>query len=499
MNTLSMQNATAQPFAQVPVLDFDSFRKSIVEQSETQRVLAFFAMPEGEKHKLVAVFGDPKVHLLHVSSTIVEKEYPSLTPDVSALHWFEREIVEQFGVIPQGHPHLKPIRFHKDNKGNNPFAPNEEILPGVTDYLEMTGDAPHEVAVGPVHAGVIEPGHFRFQCMGETVYSLEIELGYQHRGIENMLIGGPHANSRFLLETASGDSSIANAINYALVCEALTNRHASASSARLRQIALELERLANHIGDMGALAGDVAFLPTQSFCGRIRGDVLNLTAEIAGNRFGRNLVIPGGNRLPLETQRAKKIHDKLLVIKKELMHALELMLNAPTALDRFENTGAVPTEQAKTVGLVGVAGRASGLNVDARVDFPHPNTEPLAVAKAQDGDVMSRILIRFQEIQTSCDWLIDALENIINDIPQTYPIQAKCLPNAVAVAVTEAWRGETVAVAITDENGNFRRFKVVDPSFHNWFGLALALRSEQISNFPICNKSFNLSYCGHDL
>ncbi|MBO7742491.1 MAG: NADH-quinone oxidoreductase subunit C, partial [Victivallales bacterium] len=432
-------------------------------------------------------------------ATVTGSEYPSLTPELPALHWFEREIAEQYSIIPQGHPHLKPIRFHRDHQGRSAFGEGEP-RPGVTDYLAMSGDAAHEVAVGPVHAGVIEPGHFRFQCMGETVYSLEIELGYQHRGIEKMLEGGPSAAAPHLFETAAGDTSIANAVNYSMLIEALGGIQPPRDALLLREIALELERMANHTGDMGALAGDVAFLPTASFCGRIRGDILNLTAEIAGNRFGRNLVIPGGTSRGLEVARAADIRKRLETAGRELFHAVDLMLNAPTVLDRFENTGTVSLEDAAAAGLVGVAGRACGIAADARTDFPHPGS-PAAIPAAfgKGGDVMARINVRYQELKASLKWLLQALDSIKADIPACTAAAPRLQPDSIAVAVTEGWRGENVAAAITDGSGCFRRCKLVDASFHNWFGLALALRSEEISNFPICNKSFNLSYCGHDL
>ena len=192
---------------------------------------------------------------------------------------------------------MKPVRYHHSYRSGHDAwgrAVDDPILPGVTDFFRVEGAEVHEVAVGPVHAGVIEPGHFRFQCHGEQVFHLEIALGYQHRGVERALVGGPTKRTLPMMETVAGDTTVGHALAYAHAVEALAGTRIPARAHAIRGIALELERLANHVGDLGALAGDVAYLPTASYCGRLRGDFLNMTAEICGSRFGRGLVRPGG-------------------------------------------------------------------------------------------------------------------------------------------------------------------------------------------------------------
>ena len=515
--TLTIANGAAEPRQNVPDLPVQTFRETLLERVNRQqrRVSAFFAMPacrdgggQNQGLELIAVLSDDDTHACELARTTVQDDFPSLTPEAPAFAWFERELAEQYGLVVTGHPWLKPIRFQPpmpDGTANaNQPAATRAITVGETGYFTLAGDAVHEVAVGPVHAGVIEPGHFRFQCLGEDVFSLEISLGYQHRGIEKMLLGGPDRRTLPMLATASGDATIAATTAYAQLCEALNPDLSPAPDALLlRGIAAELERLANHVGDLGALAGDVAFLTTASFCGRLRGEFLNMTAELCGNRFGRNLVRPGGVRFALTPAKAEKILRWLERVMADVDNALDLMFDAPTVLDRFEGTGTVPAAAAHDIGLVGLAARASGLKRDIRFSHPVGGAAATAPARAEaaGGDVLARALVRRREITASAAWLRERLaqwrqENGVMPAAAALP---PLPPDTIAVSLVEAWRGEMCNVAVTNDAGAFRRYKVVDPSFHNWFGLALALRGEQISHFPICNKSFNLSYCGHDL
>ncbi len=258
-------------------------------------------------------------------------------------------------------------------------------------------------------------------------------------------------------------------------------------------------RLANHTGDLGALAGDVAYLPTASFCGRLRGDFLNMTAELCGSRFGRGFVRPGGVGFDLGERQVGDLRERLVRARKELTEAVELLWDTPTVVERFENTGTIALEAAEEIGLVGPAARACGILRDVRHDFPAGiyRFVHLPAMTAHHGDVNSRAFVRWLEIQQSIRFVLDQLEALP---PGPAAAGAGALaPDSVAVSLVEGWRGEICHVAVTDEAGRFRRYKMTDPSFHNWFGLALALRDGQISDFPLCNKSFNLSYCGHDL
>jgi Ni,Fe-hydrogenase III large subunit len=348
--------------------------------------------------------------------------------------------------------------------------------------VPLKGPAAHEVAVGPVHAGVIEPGHFRFQCMGEDVFNLQIFLGYQHRGTEDAIVAadGNIPRQIALAETCAGDTSAAAATAFAELMEgAYPSRfpRPGDEALRVRALLIELERIANHVGDLGALAGDVAFLQAASFCGRIRGEYLNMTALVCGNRFGRNAVVPGGIRTGLSGEICSELKSRIARVRPELDRTLKLMFHEHSVCDRFDGTGKVSREIAREIGLVGVARRAS---------------------EEFNGDVMARALVRRVEINEAHGKIARILDG---DVPAEGGAAAVDMCDGgfvVSTATVPAWRGPLVHAAAFSPEGKMLRYKIVDPSAWNWPGLAWALRGEQISNFPICNKSFNLSYCGTD-
>lgn len=493
MNTLApffnFSNGTCLPWASIPVFSSTKLMRVTGELLERgARLCSWFGIPEQDKVVLVSILAmDSESTLAVARSEPVNGSYPSLTPKYPQAHLFEREVWEQHGLVPVGHPWIKPVRQAQDK------------APANAPFFRVEGGEIHEVAVGPVHAGVIEPGHFRFQCRGEEVLHLEIALGYQHRGIEEHLPGGPHQATMSQMETIAGDTTIAHATAHASIMEALGHTEAPLRAQWLRALALELERLANHSGDIGALATDVAFLPTAAACGKIRGDFLNLTALICGNRFGRGLIRPGGCRHDLENERLKTLKTLLQTHLADINQAMSWFWDAASVRVRFRHVGIVHNSQAMDLGLVGPAGRACGLVRDVRFDHPtgwHRFAQaPVAVWPS--GDVFARARVRALEIQRSGDFLLEQINNAVDgDIfmpPQ--PPQ----PKSLAVTLVEGWRGEVCHAAVTDSQGRFRRYKITDPSFHNWTGLSLALRGTAISDFPICNKSFNLSYCGFDL
>jgi len=485
---------------EIPHLDFADFRQELLDfTSDGGQIVQFFAYEDGGCLKLLAVLRN---HKLYVAGCDAPDTFASLTAESEKFHMFEREIGEQYGLKPVGHPWLKMVRYHANYTGKQDIFGNDysQAIPGNYPFFTVEGEAVHEVAVGPVHAGIIEPGHFRFQCCGERVFHLEIQLGYQHRGVEKLLQSVPFKRLPIIAETIAGDTTIGHSLCQAQALESLAGLKVDEGASVVRSIALELERIANHIGDLGALCLDVAFSPPAAYFGRIRGDYLNLSQILGGNRFGRGLVRPGGVTQSMGDEQKRLIVDKLAELTPQVEHVNDLIFSAPSVLARFEDTGTVSYYDAAKLGLVGYAGRACGLAYDARVSFP---TEayaglPANINHKTDGDVCSRAMVRREEIVHSTTLLNTLLQK--REVAAAYsPVMPSLAPDSFVVSLNEGWRGEVSHCILTDDEGQILRYKIKDPSFHNWIGLALALRDEGISDFPICNKSFNLSYCGFDI
>jgi Ni,Fe-hydrogenase III large subunit len=519
---LETWNGVAVDAADVPVLSVDRFRSVILEVLRGGgRLASLSGRPgEGGGTRLLAVLADDPEGRLGLLATDVGGAYPSLSAEAPSAQGFEREIAEQLGVRPEGHPWLKPLRFEPPRReAPDAFGRKDPraTIPGEYPFFAVEGEEVHEVAVGPVHAGVIEPGHFRFQCHGEQVFHLEIVLGYQHRGVEAMLRGGPDRRTLSVVESIAGDTAVGHGLAYAKAVEALSGVAPPARAMALRGIALELERIANHVGDLGALANDVGFLPTASYCGALRADFLNVSAELCGSRFGRGLVVPGGVKHDLEVEAARALAARVRASWRRAKEAAGLLFDSPSARARFEGTGIVSRETALELGLVGPSARASGVDRDVRRDhaFGIYRFVHVPVTTADTGDVQARALVRLLEAERSAEFVASQLESLPDgpalavpgterSVPGTArgpipPVPGTLAPGRIVVSLVEGWRGEIAHVASTDARGRFDLYKVKDPSFHDWFALAMALRDGQISDFPLCNKSFNLSYAGHDL
>jgi len=448
--------------------------------------------------ELLAVLADDarsRIGLLRVQVP-ASRTYPALSADAPQAQTFEREILEDFGIVPEGHPWPKPLRRHADLE---PRDHRLDASPEGHSFFQVEGASVHEVAVGPVHAGIIEPGHFRFQCYGERVLHLEIQLGYQHRGAESLLLRSKPERRLTIAESVAGDTAIGHALAYCAVVESLGEQEVPLAAQAIRGIALELERIANHVGDLGALCGDVGYLPGASWLGRLRGEFLNMLLEISGNRFGRGLVIPGGVRFGIDPARRTALIGRLDRLESEFDQISEVVLENSSVVARFEQTGILTRADAEELAIVGPAARASGCDRDVRRDHPSGvyRYAHIPVSLQDSGDVMARAVVRWTEAQRSIQFVREHLSELRAGSLVAPPGPAR--PSACVASLVEGWRGEIAHVAVTDAEGRLATYKIIDPSMHNWFALALVMRERQVSDFPLCNKSFNLSYAGHDL
>ena len=498
---LPVANRRCVRLADVPLLAIDELTAALERSArEGGRIVALFGMPETRRTlRLMAIVARDDAGALGVASAMVGRQYPSISARCRQAARFEREIAEQCGAIPEGGGVVKPLRRHAPDHAPAEWHDERPFDRHAYPFEEVKGEEVHEVAVGPVHAGIIEPGHFRFQAHGEEVFALEIMLGYQHRGVERLLASADRLHAVLVAESVAGDTVIGHASAACGAIEALARSRKTPRAQAIRGVALELERLANHIGDLGAMSGDVAFHPASAYLGKLRGECLNLLMTISGNRYGRGLIRPGGVGFDIGGDMAVEVARRMEQLRGELGPVLQLLFDAASVQSRFDGVGVVRPEDVTTHGFVGPVARSCAVTRDVRHDFAYGvyRFAQIPVAQAWAGDVLARALVRRLEIERSIEFVIEQ----VSSLPRG-DVRVDCgalQPSEVVVAMEEGWRGEIAHVVVSDGDGLVRRHKVVDPSFHNWPALAGAMPGNQISDFPLCNKSFNLSYAAHDL
>ncbi len=494
--------ASAVAIADIPVVDYVALYNDLKERMNDPRyhVGHYFATEVENGLKFYMILLDDQTGEVLITSFVPDyyaEGLASLTTVHQQFHPFEREIFELYGVPFDNHPWLKPLRFSHDRRDKT------STMDSYPFYV-IEGEELHEVNVGPIHAGIIEPGAFRFICDGEQVLHLEIALGYQHRGVESEMIrNGNRLRQTLIAESIAGDTAVGHTTAYAELVEKLAGKDIGDDLKRERLVAIELERIAMHLADTGALATDIGFQLYQVACEALRTVTINTTQAWCGNRFGKSLIRPLGSNFPLTEAKIETIRTNMADVRRRYNEVREDILEAQTLLARFEQCGLVSKDEMKRIGGVGQAARASGLVRDLRATHPSGfyaeefSHEPIL---RTDGDVMSRLATRMDEVLQSIDYIHHVLANYKPSTTIEVPdYDAPLMPEALSFSLVEGWRGEICHVALTDKEGAIAKYKVKDPSVHNWLGLAIAVRSEGISDFPINNKSFNLSYCGHDL
>lgn len=477
------------------------------------RLMSLFASDEREAagHFLLHhVWSLPALPaFLHVIAPIdpAKPVYPSIAAAYPVANWFEREVMDFFGLVPDGHPNPVRVALHDDwPDGAWPLRkdfPADAAVPRVEGafhpFRPVTGEGVFQVPVGPVHAGVIEPGHFRFGVAGEPVLYLQLRLFYVHKGTEKRFERLPWRQGLFLAESISGDTAVGHALAYAHAIERLAGVHVPPRARALRVVLLELERIYNHVADIGALATDVAFTVPASRGQALREALVRLQDRLFGTRLLRGTIALGGVRRDLLRQEQDLLRAHLRRFEPQFDDLITLLIDAGTFTDRVDGTGVLSHQAARDLGIVGMAARASGVDTDFRRDHPHDGYEGLrfGVPVEAGGDVRARLMVRAREVEQS----LAILHQVLAALPDT-PI-AVALPDQLparssALGWVEAWRGPITHWVATDSEGRLTRVKVTDPSYLNWPALVHAAPGNIIPDFPVINKSFNLSYSGND-
>jgi Ni,Fe-hydrogenase III large subunit len=467
-------------------------------------------LPHG-RWSLLGLWGEPAtVHMAIMDGqtaeiAVVSLDCPDRTfPSVGKHHppalRLERTINDLFGLSAHGSPDARPWLDHNRWGVRFPSGDRIDALPKAAPYrfLAAEGDGLHQIAVGPVHAGIIEPGHFRFTASGETVVRLEQRLGYVHKGIDGLLTGASLARGVQIAGRVSGDSTVAYAYAFSRAAEVALDLAVPSRAVLLRALLAELERLANHLGDIGAICNDASFALMHAHCGVLRESVLRASAATFGHRLMRDIIVPGGVSRDIGDGGAEIIQATLDNIRLRFPALVELYENTASLQDRTVDTGALKGSLAQQYAAGGYIGRASGRSFDARRTLAYPPYDGLRfdVPVLNEGDVNARIWIRVREVEQS----LLLIDQILNRLPEG-PTRTEVAPGREVregMAIVEGFRGD-VLVWLRLRDGVIERCHLRDPSWFQWPLLEAVIENNIVADFPLCNKSFNCSYSGHDL
>jgi len=497
---ISIHNNEATALSAIPELAYNAFMDynlDLMSNKPERHCVLYFGYKTGENVKLFCCIADDETHQIHISSSLVFSAtvLPSFTAINHNFENFERELHENFGLSYSDHPWLKPMRYAFDRFDKSQTIENYPFLKSESEEL-------HEVGVGPIHAGIIEPGHFRFICNGEQIMHLEIQFGYQHRGIEQLFLQKTKLLERTTLaENISGDSTVGHTTAFVNLWESLCSYVPDYSLNYARTLAQELERIAIHTGDLSGISTDIGYQLGNSVYGRLRTPIINFMQEWGGNRLAKGLIRAGKMNYPFTETLAIRLEEIIKAFEPDFEEITDKLFNLPSTLSRMEKTGVVNYDQVLEMGTVGTTARMSGLKRDIRTSHPYNLYGSSIVHEPimkHHGDVYSRAQLRREEIRQSIGYVNELLQNVpLFDKPKNIVMTPGS--GMFVLSLVEGWRGEICHAAITDHFGNLLVYKIKDPSHHNWMALAQAVQNNEISDFPICNKSFNLSYSGHDL
>jgi Ni,Fe-hydrogenase III large subunit/Ni,Fe-hydrogenase III component G len=437
---------------------------------------------------------------------VSDPTFPSITRRYPPAYRFERQIQSLMGLTPIGNPDPRPWIKHEDWPNDawplrKSFDASKRLprVSGEYRWIRAEGEGVYEIPVGPVHAGIIEPGHFRFQAMGEDIINLEERLGYVHKGIEKRFESFSWQDAARLAARVSGDTTVAHSLAYAHAVEALTGTIPPERAQWLRALFLERERIANHLGDLGAICNDVAFAFLLYQFMRLKEAVVRLNHKIFGHRFMMDRVVPGGVSIDIDAEGVQAILSEMEWLAKEFERLVVIYDENSSLEDRVRDTGILSSEKARDLGMVGFVARASGLNLDCRIQYPFPPYDRISVTTPVlvSGDVHARAWVRVEEIRDS----IRIIREILKTLPEGGIMSSVGAPSpdTSGFSAVEGWRGEIIYWVQSGPNSEINRCMVRDPSSVNWLGLEQCIHGNIVPDFPVCNKSFNQSYSGNDL
>jgi Ni,Fe-hydrogenase III large subunit/Ni,Fe-hydrogenase III component G len=449
--------------------------------------------------------GDAQYLIVRAPIPAEDPQFPSLSAELPAVNWQEREIQDWFGLTAVGHPNPRRVALHDNWPEVHPLRkdfPLDTVLPPFEGerhiYRPALGEGVLHVPVGPVHAGIIEPGHFNFAVAGEPILYLQLRMFYTHKGTEKLFESLPIHKAVFLAESISGDSSFSHATAFCQAVERAAEIEVPPRALLMRTILLELERIANHVADIGAIANDVAFVVANAHAGRLKEMLLGTCEDLSGNRLLRGMACIGGVRRAWSASQIAALGETMKSFACEFQDLIGLIRTSDSTQDRLENTGILKPAIARDLGIVGVAGRASGIDLDVRRDHPYAAYDRVsfAVPVYRAGDVWHRIQVRMDEVGESLGIIESAAAcHFAGDFRVPVP---PIPPDRCALGAVEGWRGEIVHWIRTGPGNRLERCRVKDPSLNNWPALVEAVRGNIIADFPVINKSFNLSYSGTD-
>ena len=495
----------------------EEFRSKCLELHKklSSPVMMYFAVDERTEKKSFAVYcavldwADKRWVFVKMQLPEGQTRFESISKDVFSAALFEREMKEMFGLEPGGNPDLRRLHLHDEVWPEGFYPLRKDFIPperaqrsdGAYRFKKVEGEGIFEVPVGPVHAGIIGPGHFRFSAAGEPVISLEARLGFTHRGVEKLFEKMPSAGSDDAVsfsERVSGDSAFAYSTAYCRGIEKIYGLRVPERAQYIRAIFLELERIYNHTNDIGGIAVDVGFTFPNAFASIMKENTLALNEKISGSRYLKGVNEVGGVSRDFGGSERKALLDHLDGISKDFRELKAILGSSISFMDRVDKTGILKKKTAVDLGIVGLAARASGIPMDLRKTFPGVYAEAnFNLIREEDGDVLARLNVRLREFEESVRLIREFIRIMApGDISAASKIEPK---PGCGIGYAEGWRGPVLFWIKTDASGRIERCKIVDPSFHNWQGLCFAVLGNIIPDFPLCNKSFDLSYPGNDL